>query len=208
MDRGAARLAALDAWRGRARRAQFPAIRPDGPDPACLYAGSGAVPLDACLAAPPAGSKAAGTEGYDTTENPTLAQFVAAAYGDLSAADQAEELEYMQQSGYAVIAHRTWTAADGTAADDALFVLGDARQAQAEALVAYGQDLVVGRPCPGFAVPGAVCAVRPAVDGLSAALVESWHGSVQLQLIFGGATPDYTEAAAWTTAQLARLDAS
>jgi hypothetical protein len=176
-------------------------------------AGSGGSPsastLDGCLMPMPSGASPDTASSYDTTENPSLAQYVAEYWSNETADQQSYEVSLLQQYGAQAVAHRRWVTDSGQVSGDVV-LLGFTNQAQAqgEALNQAGLDMPDTESCSSPSLPDAYCSEHQK-DGSNDIWTQiiAWHGSVEMKFELNSylSSADLADALTWAQTELELL---
>jgi hypothetical protein len=188
----------------------MPSLPSFAPSAGCV-GGSGplsASAVDGCLMQLPSGTSADTATTYDTTENPSLAQYVAEFWSSESSDQQSYEVSLLQQYGAQNIAHRRWeTGGDQINGDVVLISFSSKIQAEGQALNQAGLDMPGNESCDTPSLPDAYCNVHPKDSSNNVwTQIIAWRGSVELKFQLNSLnTANLATGLAWAQTELEQL---
>lgn len=162
-----------------------------------------------CLMPPPAGASDTTKSSYAV--DPALN---AAAYADQYEIVLSSDMTtWLGSDGLATAEHRSWTAANGAAADAVLLKFDSPAHAHAAAQLEYGVNGVADRVCTDAAVPDSLCLAEPVNvdDPLQKEIVRvlAWKGDYEVAVtVTISNAADVADAYTWARQQLDLLPAS
>lgn len=189
----------------------MPSLPSFAPSSGCVAATGGSPSVSAlenCLMATPSGASPDTSTTYDTTENPTIAQYVDEYWSDETSDQQSAEVNLLEQSGLQNVAHRRWVSdSDQVSGDAVLLGYTTAPQAQGRALAESGVDMGGTEDCDSPGLPDAHC-MQHSKDGNGYIWIQviAWHGPVEMKMeVNCPDTANLKDALTWAQTELEEL---
>lgn len=165
--------------------------------------------LDSCLMQMPSGASPDTASTYDTTENPSLAQYVAEYWNNETADQQGYEVTLLQQYGVQAVAHRRWvTNSSQVSGDVILLSFSNQTQAQGDALNQAGLDMPGTESCDSPNLPDAYCSEHKKDSNNDTwTQIIGWRGSVEMKFELNSylSSADLADALTWAQTELELL---